>query len=528
MRSRDLLKMVSAMAFAAAAAVPALFADVKPAKIFNSNMVLQREAEVPVWGWADPGEPVEVTFAGQTRSTTADAKGEWEVRFSPFALNKTGETMTIKGKNTVELKNILVGDVWLCAGQSNMEMNFGWGIMDGDKFMAESKNYPQIRRIKVTRKSSDSPLKKLDASDWSVCSPDTVSPYTAAGYFFARKLTKELDSLPIGILDDNWSGSKIEPFIAPEGFESIPEFAARAKVVRSNEPGREEWKAARAKYLADLKAALPKAEKRFAENRDFTDILPKLPQTADSSRYNAMMAPIVRFPVKGVIWYQGCSNGGDGILYLKYMKALVEGWRKVWKNPDMPFYYVQLAAYQAVTTDPKGGNGYARIREVQAMALSIPHTGMACTIDIGQSNDIHPKNKIDVGERLALWALAKTYGKDVVFSGPMFKSMKIEGNRIRLSFDYAEGLMTAVKKGYAKPVPAPGQAPSNFALCGKDGKWVWANAVIEGGDILVSSPDVQEPAAVRYAYRACPVDLNVYNGAGLPMVPFRTDEQGLK
>ena len=524
MRSSSLMRTASVLAFALAAVVPSAFADVKPARIFNENMVLQRDAEVPVWGWADPGEQVEVSFAGQTKSTTANDKGEWSVRLAPLALNKTGETMTIKGKNTIELKNILVGDVWLCAGQSNMEMNFTWGIMDGEKFIAESKNYPQIRRIKVTRKAAPAPVADVDASVWSVCSPETVQPFTATGYFFARKLTKELDSLPIGILDDNWSGSKIEPFIPPEGFALLPEFAARARAVWSNVPGREEWKAARGKYLADLKAALPEAEKRFAEGREFSDILPRIDSLRDSERYNAMMAPIVRFPVKGVIWYQGCSNAGDDILYFKYMKALIGGWRKVWKNPDMPFYFVQLAAFQRTTTDPKGGEGYARIREVQALALSIPNTGMACTIDIGDSRDIHPKNKIDVGERLALWALAKTYGKkDLVFSGPMYKSMKIEGNRIRLSFDYADGLMTAVKNGYAKPVPAPEMKPANFAVCDKNGNWFWADAVIEGNEVVVSAKEVAEPTAVRYAYRGCPVDLNMYNGAGLPMVPFRTD-----
>ncbi len=479
MRSSTLMKTVSSLAVALAAVAPAAFADVKPARIFNENMVLQRDAEVPVWGWAEPGEQVEVSFAGQTQSTTANAKGEWEVRLAPLALNKAGGTMTIRGKNTVELKNILVGDVWLCSGQSNMEMSFDWGIMGGPEFIAESENYPQIRRIKIARETSAEPVADVDASGWSVCSPDTVRPFTAAGYFFARKLTQELDSLPIGILDDNWSGSRIEPFIPPEGFELLPEFAERAG--------------------SDC-------------SRD------------DSIRYNAMMAPIVRFPIKGVIWYQGCSNGSDGILYFKYMKALIEGWRKVWNEPDMPFYYVQLAAFDAATAAPAGGDGYAEIREVQTLSLSIPNTGMACTIDIGDSLDIHPKNKIDVGERLALWALAKTYGQqEVVFSGPLYKSMKIEGNRIRLSFDYADGLMTAVKTGYEKPVPAPGEKPSNFAVCDGNGEWFWADAVIEGEEVLVSSPDVAEPTAVRYAYRGCPVNLNMYNKAGLPMVPFRTD-----
>ena len=525
MKAASLVKSLLVLAVSAAA-MSAVFADVRPAGIFNRNMVLQRDVEMPVWGWADPGEKVEVSFAGQTKNATADAHGAWEIRLAPLALNKSGETMTIKGNNTVELTNILVGDVWLCAGQSNMEMNFNWGIMDGEKFIAEAKNYPQIRRIKIRIRSSPIPLKAAEATDWSVCSSQTVSTYTAAGYFFARKLTQELDSLPIGILEENWGGRHIELFIALEGLQMVPEFAARASKVLGNVPGTKEWKASREKYLAELKAVLPEVEKRLAEGREFSDIIPKIEISNDSAIYNAMIEPIVRFPVKGVIWYQGCSNANDkGDLYFKYMQALVGGWRKVWNKPDMPFYFMQLASFQKPTSNPAGGDGFAWIREMQRKSLSIPNTGMACAIDIGEIFDIHPKNKIDAGERLALWALTKTYGKkDVVCSGPLYKGMKIEGNRIRLSFDYADGLMTAVKKGYENPVPAPGQKPTNFTVCGKDGKWFWADAVIEGNDVLVSSNDVAEPVAVRYAYRGFPSDLNMYNAAGLPMVPFRTDD----
>ena len=236
-----------------------------------------------------------------------------------------------------------------------------------------------------------------------------------------------------------------------------------------------------------------------------------------------MIAPITRFPIKGAIWYQGCSNRGEGDIYYFKMKGLIEGWRNLW-GYDFPFYFVQLAAYTAATKDPAGGNGYAKIREAQRRALSIPGTGMATAIDIGDQKDIHPKNKIDVGERLALWALAKDYGKDsLVYSCPLFKSMKIENGKIRLEFDYADGLMTATKTGYAPPVPDKNAKPAHFAIAGADRKWVWADAVIDGNSILVSSPEVPEPVAVRYGFRAYPDGLNLYNAAGLPMVPFRTD-----
>lgn len=504
-------------------------ADVKPAAIFNDNMVLQRDREVPVWGTAAPGEEVELQFAGQTLKTTADKDGNWEVRLQPLAMNKEAADMTLKGKNNTRvLKNIVVGDVWLCSGQSNMEMPFSWGILDGKKFIEESANYPLIRKVKIQKLTAETPKRDISCSSWDVCSPKTLTNFTATGYFFARKLYQELE-IPIGLIDDSWSGSQIEPFIPPEGFRQ-KELQQTADFLDSINPATEAGQKNFQTYFEKLKEWLAAAEQSVQAKTTPRTLPPSYPSLAThpgrwkpTSQYNAMIAPITRFPIKGAIWYQGCSNGGEGDIYYFKMKGLIEGWRNLW-GYDFPFYFVQLAAYTAATKDPAGGNGYAKIREAQRRALSIPGTGMATAIDIGDQKDIHPKNKIDVGERLALWALAKDYGKDsLVYSGPLFKSMKIENGKIRLEFDYADGLMTATKTGYAPPVPDKNAKPAHFAIAGADKKWVWADAVIDGNSILVSSPEVPEPVAVRYGFRAYPDGLNLYNAAGLPMVPFRTD-----
>ena len=501
---------------------PAVYAKVIPATIFDSNMVLQREKPVPVWGKADPGEAVEVKFAGQTLKTKADANGKWEVTLAPMKANAKGQTMTLKGKNTVTLKNILVGDIWLCAGQSNMEMSFAWKVINGDEHIKEAKKYPLIRRIKVMRTASDIPAENIQVQTrWSVCSPATVKAYTAAGYYFARRIHIET-GVPIGILDDNWSGSPIQPFIVPTAYKDIPALKQEWQNVKPFIPGTPEYKKQIQGLIKRANTWVAKAEAALKKGEPAPAAPGLRPYPPAGYRYNIMMAPIVRFPIKGAIWYQGCSNAGNGMKYYHYMHALVKGWRAVWKD-DFPFFFVQLAAYTKATNDPKGGNGYALIREAQRKAMDIPKSGMACTIDIGMQNDIHPKNKYDVGERLALWALRDVYGKkDIVVSGPLFKSMEIKDGKAVLTFDYAKGLMTAKKTGLEKPVKINAK-PAHFAIAGADKVWYWADAKIDGEKVILSSDKVKTPVAVRYAYRAYPDGVNMYNAAGLPMVPFRTD-----
>ena len=430
--------------------------------------------------------------------------------------------MTLKGKNTVTLKNILVGDIWLCAGQSNMEMSFAWKVINGNEHIKEAKKYSQIRRIKVMRTASDIPAENiLVQTRWSVCSPATVKAYTAAGYYFARRIHIET-GVPIGILDDNWSGSPIQPFIVPTAYKDIPALKKDWQNVKPFVPGTPEYKKHIQGLIKRANTWVAKAEAAL-KNGEPAPAAPGLrPYPPAGYRYNIMMAPIVRFPIKGALWYQGCSNWRDGMKYYHYMHALVNGWRAAWKD-DFPFYFVQLAAYTKATNDPKGGNGYALLREAQRKAMDIPKSGMACTIDIGMQNDIHPKNKYDVGERLALWALRDVYGKkDIVVSGPLFKSMEIKDGKAILTFDYAKGLMTANKTGLEKPVKTDAK-PAHFAIAGADKVWYWADAKIEGEKVILSSDKVKTPVAVRYAYRAYPDGVNMYNAAGLPMVPFHTD-----
>ncbi len=499
-----------------------VYAKVIPSTIFDDNMVLQREKPVPVWGKADPGEAVEVKFAGQTLKTKADADGKWEVTLAPMKANAKGQTMTLKGKNTVTFKNILVGDIWLCGGQSNMEWRIASGVINGDEHLKEAGKYPLIRRIKVIRTASDIPAENIQVQTrWSVCSPATAKNYTAAGYYFARRIHIET-GVPIGILDDNWSGSPIQPFIVPTAYKDIPALKKDWQSASSFVPGTPEYKKHIQGLIKRANTWVAKAEAALKKGEP-APVAPGLrPYPPAGYRYNIMMAPIVRFPIKGALWYQGCSNWRDGMKYYHYMHALVNGWRAAWKD-DFPFFFVQLAAYMKATNDPQGGNGFALIREAQRKAMDIPKSGMACTIDIGMENDIHPKNKYDVGERLALWALRDVYGKkDVVVSGPLFKSMEIKGNQAILSFDYAKGLMTAKKTGLEKPVKTDAK-PAHFAIAGADKVWYWADAKIDGEKVILSSDKVKTPVAVRYAYRAYPDGVNMYNAAGLPMVPFRTD-----
>ncbi len=499
----------------------AVYADVKPSTIFQSNMVLPRECPMPVWGTAEPGEVVEVSFDGQKKSVTADKYGKWQITFEPLKMNKNGQEMILKGKkNRVVLNNILVGDVWLCGGQSNMEWPFSSKVLDGGKHMKESANFPLIRRVKVKRLNSDDPLDHVQIQyDWSVCGPKAISTWSTAAYYFARRIHLET-GVPIGILENNAGGTPIVLFTATSAFtidnkpwgavkpyvHGTPEYKKRAE---ENIRIRREWLKAAEMAMQD---GLP---------------LPALPIRPHKTGYlalyyNTMVAPLARFPVKGVIWYQGCSDAKAGMNYYQSMHRLVKGWRDTWKK-ELPFYFVQLAAFQKATNDPQGGDGFAMIREAQRKSMDLPNTGMACTIDIGMQNDIHPKNKLDVGERLACWALRDLYGKkDVVVSGPLFKSMEIKNGKAVLSFDYAKGLMTAKKTGLAKPVPVKAK-PAHFAIAGADKVWHWADAEIKGEQVIVASDKVKNPVAVRYAFRSYPDGVNMYNAAGLPMVPFRTD-----
>lgn len=474
---------------------PSSRADVKLPAVIGSHMVLQRAQACPIWGWADAGEDVTVEFAGQKLATKADGQGRWSVSLRAMKANATPQTMTVTGKNKLVLENLLVGEVWLCSGQSNMEWPVTASANPKEEIVAG--NHPRIRHIKIPHRPSGKPESDVTTDGWQVCSSNTVGNFTAVGYYFGRKLMEDLD-VPVGLIGCNWGGTRIEPWIPPVGFQSVPELK---------------------KDFAD------KLDK-FPELTDKKDKDGKVEIGADGkpvqqinhqsalALYNGMVHPLVPFAIRGALWYQGESNNGEGMLYHEKMKALIAGWRSIWSNPNMPFYYVQLAPYTY------GGDGtkLAGIWEAQAATLEVPNTGMAVTTDIGNLKDIHPRNKQEVGRRLALWALTKTYGKrGIVFSGPLYDDMKIRGNKIELSFDHVGGGL----------VSRDGKALTYFTIAGDDKKFVEACAEIVGKKIVVSSDAVAKPVAVRFAMHQ-QAEPNFSNKEGLPASPFRTDRWELK
>ncbi len=461
-------------------------AEVKLASVFGDHMVLQQELAAPVWGWAEPGEKVTVTFGEQTKQAEADKDGRWQVKLEALKANATGQTLTVAGSNSIDLRDVLVGEVWICSGQSNMEWSVSNSLNPKEEIAAA--NHPQIRLFNVPGHTTSPVAKDTCPGNWQVCQPGSVAGFTAVGYFFGRRLQQEL-KVPIGLVGSNWGGTRIEPWTTPAGFHSVPE-------------------------LKDIAAEVD----AYTET---TEVKP----TSPSAIYNAMVHPLAPFSMRGAIWYQGESNGNEGESYYHKTQALVNGWRKLF-NPELAFYWVQLADFQQPTDNPEGGDGWARLREAQRKALTIKHTGMAVIIDIGQANDIHPRNKQDVGWRLAQWALNQTYGKtDLVASGPLYKSYKVEDNAIRLTFDnVGGGLIVGKKEGLEPTQEVKDGKLARFAIAGADKKWYWADATIDGGDVVVKSAEVADPVAVRYAFSMNPAGANLYNKEGIPASPFRTDD----
>jgi len=460
-------------------------ADVSPASIFGDSMVLQRELPVPVWGRAEPGEAVTVSFAGQSQAAETDQDGKWMVKLKPLTASDKPATMTIAGKNQITLKDILVGEVWICSGQSNMEWPLRASLNAKEETAAA--DHPQIRLFNVPGHITSPVAKDACPGQWQVCQPNTTAGFSAVGYFFGRRLQQELN-IPIGLVGSNWGGTRIEPWTSPAGFRSVPELKAIADQVDA-----------------------------YTENT-------KVGGRSPAAIYNAMVHPLAPFAMRGAIWYQGESNGNEGESYYHKTQALVNGWRQLF-NPDLAFYWVQLADFRNPTDNPAGGDGWAKLREAQRKSLGIRHTGMAVIIDIGQANDIHPRNKQDVGSRLAQWALHQTYSmKKLVPSGPLFKSHKVEGNTIRLSFDHVgSGLIVGRKEGLKATQEEAGGKLQRFAIAGADKKWHWAEATIDGDSVVVTSAEVASPVAVRYAYSMNPAGANLYNKEGIPASPFRTD-----
>ena len=485
-------------------------AEVRLPGLFGDHMVFQRGLPVPVWGWADAGEQVTVTWDDQTHTAVADDQGRWSVKLDAMPAGGP-HTVRVAGSNAIELADVLVGEVWVASGQSNMQ----WTVAASANPEAEqaAAEFPRIRMFTVDRVTAEAPQETCGGA-WQVCSPETVSSFSAVAYYFGRALHQELD-VPVGLINTSWGGTPIEAWTSLAVQESLPGL----------EPHLTQWQqqveafdpaAARAQFERQLAeweeaAAAAHAAGREAPRKPTPPTDPRTSPHRPASLYNGMVAPLAPYAIRGGIWYQGESNAGRAHLYAMQLRAMIENWRELWGQGDFPFAWVQLANFMAPQEQPSEG-GWAWIREQMVRALDVPNTGMAVIIDIGEADDIHPRNKQDVGGRLALWALSQVYGQEgIVYSGPLYRSMRRAGNAIELEFDHAEGLT------------AQGEELTGFAIAGADRQFVWADARIEDGKVIVSSPEVAEPVAVRYGWANNP-PCNLYNAAGLPASPFRTDD----
>jgi sialate O-acetylesterase len=477
-------------------------AAVTLAPVFSDHMVLQREKEVPVWGTATAGEKVTVEYAGKKAEATADDKGAFMAKLPPLKVGNA-TTLKITGDKTAEpviFNDVLVGDVWICSGQSNMQWETR-RARDGQA-EADKAKFANLRLYQVPRRSSTQASKELERANpatqpvqtmqamWAVCTPETAIEFSAVGFFFARELLEKEPNVPIGLIQNAWGGMPVESFMSEEAINADPDF----------------------KVLLEKRAAAATQEVR-GPNGGLRP--PNGPQWA-TNIYNRMVYPLLPCAIKGAIWYQGESNAPRAEQYRKLFPAMIRDWRKQFGQGDFPFLFVQLANYGNRKEKPKdpADSDWAELREAQTMALSaVPNAGMAVIIDIGETNDIHPKNKQDVGKRLALAAQKIAYGRDdAEFSGPSYREMQVQGEKVRVKFDHAKGLKTR------------GDSPvKGFAVAGEDKKFVWADAKIEGEDVIVSSPQVAKPVAVRYGWADDP-EVSLYNGADLPMSPFRTDD----
>ncbi len=662
-------------------ALPLVFvhAGVKLPVILSDHMVLEKTAKVPIWGKADPGEEVTITLDGQTVKTAADPDGQWKAALNLADSGPGPFDMTVQGKNQIKLADVVVGEVWVASGQSNME----WALkntIDAEKEIAQSAN-PLLRQFAVKKAASMVPLDDCQGK-WISASPETSGAFTAVGYYFGKKLQNDL-KVPVGLIHTSWGGTPSEAWTSAPALDTVPDLkAARERIysqVTNHPSDQRKWAGAFGEWLKqtsredkpvtdaaafaapdistegwqkvtipgaitgkDLSgngavwvragiertepaaaplglelgaiegfdsvywngelltslnykdypgsghlrrsgkydvpagkvkagknslalriyapagpASLPVAPKAGGKNitgewlakQEYSlppltaeqlaeapkpPANPPIPPYVASHLFNGMINPIVPYAISGAIWYQGESNAGRSCQYRTAFPLLISDWRKAWDQGDFPFYFCQLANFLAKKNVPSE-SGWAELREAQSMTLKLPNTGQAVLIDIGESGDIHPRNKKDVGERLAFIALARDYGKKIPYSGPVYEALKIEGGKARLTFTHTDGGLTArpvpathdVMSKEGKTAPTVRNSPNSelegFAICGDDRKWAWADAKIEGGAVIVSSDKVPSPIAVRYGWTENPT-VNLYNGAGLPASPFRTDD----
>ncbi|MFV8271229.1 sialate O-acetylesterase [Flavobacterium sp. GT2N3] len=483
-----------------------LTAQIKLPALVSDNMVLQRNSSINLWGWASPNEKINIQLGWQNTSveTTADKEGNWNVIAKTPKGSEKAYSIILEGKNKITLHNILIGEVWVCSGQSNMYFPVGkeektWktGVKDYEEEIKNA-NFPNIRIFTVLTKAAQKSLDDVKGS-WAACSPNTVNTFSAVAYFFGRDLHQNL-KIPIGLISSSWGGTKAEAWTSQKVLEENPDFLSILETDAKNEKLYQEKLE---NYYLNLR------NERITNNNDVSKTELKKPKKEENKTsyvlYNAMLHPLINYTIKGVIWYQGESNADKAYQYRSLFPAMVKNWREDWKQGDFPFYYVQIAPHNSQNP---------AIREAQLMALkTVTNSGMVVTTDIGDAKNIHPIDKQTVGKRLGLIARAKTYNEpNLVYSGPIYNHMKINRQRIQIYFDYANSGLT--KKG---------NQLKEFEIAGEDHVFYPAEALIKGSTVIVSSSKVKNPIAVHFAWKAVP-EANLFNTENLPASPFRTDD----
>jgi len=525
-------------------------AEIQLPVLFSDGMVLQQKAKVPVWGWAVKGRQVEVVFNNQTKITTVDDNGKWMLHLDPLkASAEPSELKITVGPESKTIKNVLVGEVWLCSGQSNMDYTIR-GLLHRPAF---NKKYqpiseaikkeiltardPLFRQI-VVKEYRNSHFKKFESfkGRWIESSPQNNGAFTATGYFFGRQLRDEL-KVPVALIKSAWGGTMIQPWIPKNSYQAN---AALKKYyeqqITSIKQQINTWDEAKAQ--SNYEGSISEWEKQKKDAIAASKKIPRKPRPAQhperftwvpSTLYNAMIHPLVPYSIKGVIWYQGESNVHRAELYGQFLTSLISGWREAWNQGDFPFYYAQLANWENPRAKLRKGSPnpvdnvpWATVCNQQRLTLKVKNTGMAVLHDIGEAEDIHPKNKIDVGKRLALWALAKDYGKNIIFSGPLYKSSEFTDSKVIISFSSAgEGLMVGKKELLQKAVEVA-LPLKGFQICGSERVWKWAEAKIISKDkVEVYSSEIESPTEVRYAWAQNAEGSNLYNKNGLPTSVFK-------
>lgn len=504
-------KLLCSLAFVVALLSTAR-AELKLPAIIGDHMVLQQKQSNPIWGWDAPGTKVTVTFAGQSKSAEAGADGKWTVKLDPVPANAQPQTLTIAGSTKRDIQDVLIGEVWMCSGQSNMgfTLSSDW---NGDLEAAASK-LPNLRLIKVPQVGTQE-LQNDFRGEWKAAAAESALPFSAVGFLFGRYL-HEILGVPVGLIDNAWGGSAAEAWVRRASLEKDPRFkllmegTVQREAVMQSEKAKTDYDAALAKWKED-------AEKAKAEGKP----LPRQPQSPQQwltgnarpgNIFNGVMHPTLGYGIKGVVWYQGESNASRAYEYGELFPFMIEQWRKEWKEGDFSFYWVQLADYLPEKPEP-GDSNWAELRESQTKTMKLPNTGQAVIIDLGEGKDIHPKNKHDVAARLVRWALVKDYGLKFPYHSPEFKSLEIQGSKATITLDCFGSSLRPFDVAEA----------IGFAVCGEDKQWHWAKGILRGGDkVEVSSDKVEKPIAVRYAWADNPV-CNLFSNEGLPVTPFRTD-----